>query len=214
MSAISDFCHVVMLLSPWEDPITLQRAWCLFEAYCSAKTKCRFEVALTGEQKRLFFEAIMEDTDKHINNMLSKIDCERSECYKPEDRDKIFDVVRREVGFGTINSMVFEQLRNWVVAVTKEELESCNFSNTNRSSNNSNNSICNSNIDVDERIRYLKLETALGGLYQGQGKYDEAEVCFKHCFDTRKADLGLVDEATLKSEHNLAILYLSQRQIF
>ncbi len=170
MSAISDFRHVVMLLSPWEDPITLQRAWCLFEAYCSAKTNCRFEVALSGEQKRLFFEAIIEDADLHINNMLSKIDCERSECFKPEDRDKIFDVVRREVGFGTINSMVFEQLRDWVVAVTKEELESCKVSITIRSNNNSNDASSSSsgsdisNLD-DERIRYLKLETDYISIY-------------------------------------------------
>ena len=123
MSAISDFKHVVMILSPWGDPISLTRAWCLFEVYCSAKTKCKFDVALSKEERASLFDAIMDDADLHVKRMLGKIDCEKSDCFKPEDKAKIFKVVRREVGFGTINSMVFEQLRDWVVAAVQEKIQ-------------------------------------------------------------------------------------------
>ena len=166
MSAIADFRHVVMLLSPWGDPISLKRAWCLFEAYCSAKTKCKFEVALSGDEKQQFIEAVIADAEKHVNNMLSKIDCEQSECYKPEDRDKIFDVVRREVSFGKINSMVFEQLRSWVLQVTNDELEvSKHLACSGGSVSNSGGGDANVNKSP-EFIRFLSLENALGDLYK------------------------------------------------
>ena len=30
-----DIQRVVMVMSPWNDPVTYQRAWCIFEAYCA-----------------------------------------------------------------------------------------------------------------------------------------------------------------------------------
>ena len=57
---------------------------------------------------------------RNIKDMLSTIDAERSECFKVEDKERIFDVVRKEIGFNKINSMVFNQLRNWVIKVTKD----------------------------------------------------------------------------------------------
>ena len=54
--------------------------------------------------------------------MLATINAEKSECWKAEDRDRIFDVVRRPVGFAGINAMVFEQLRGWVIQVTTSAL--------------------------------------------------------------------------------------------
>ena len=215
MSAIADFRHVVMLLSPWGDPISLKRAWCLFEAYCSAKTKCKFEVALSGDEKQQFIEAVIADAEKHVNNMLSKIDCEQSECYKPDDRDKIFDVVRREVSFGKINSMVFEQLRSWVLQVTSEELEvskllACSGSSVSNSGGGGGGSV-NSNVNKSsEFIRFLSLENALGDLYKLQGLYKEAESSYKHCLEARTVTLGQEDAATLQSLRNLSSIYKSQ----
>jgi len=117
-SAISEFQHVVMVLAPWSDPIPLTRAWCLFELYCSAVTKCRFEVAMTADQTQAFLEDIVDDTQSKINNMIGTINCEKSECYKPEDKVRIFEVVRKEVGFHKVNSIIFENLRTWVIETT------------------------------------------------------------------------------------------------
>jgi hypothetical protein len=47
--------------------------------------------------------------------MLATIDVAKSECFKPEDRENFFETVRREVGVGKINSMIFESLRSWVI---------------------------------------------------------------------------------------------------
>lgn len=37
--AIRDFGRTVMVFAPWQDPIPLRRAWCLWELYCTGKLK-------------------------------------------------------------------------------------------------------------------------------------------------------------------------------
>jgi hypothetical protein len=37
-NAIAEFGHTVMVLMPWDDPIPLKRAWCLFELFCTHDT--------------------------------------------------------------------------------------------------------------------------------------------------------------------------------
>lgn len=216
MSAISDFRRVVMVLSPWGDPISLKRAWCLFEVYCSAKMKCKFEVAFGAEQKRLFLEAMMGDAQSHVERMIAKIDCENSECFVAQDRDLIFGVVRREVGFSTINSMVFEQLRDWVVAVTKEEFDLYKAtleSNTNICSSGKSSCNCDSKEDVDVYMRYINLGSALGRLYRMQTKFDLAANICKHVFDVSKAKFGEDDVGTLSLERIVGQILYNQMKL-
>jgi len=232
MQAIKKLNNVVMIFSPWGKPTTLTRAWCLFEAYCCAKTDCKFEVAMSDEQRRLFFEAVMEDAHKNVNQMLADIDCQESDCFIPEDKEKIFEVVEREVGFGNINSMVFEQLRNWVIKVTREEMESVRDldprdadpdfqqlppkSGTNPSDTDPEfqqippKSRPTTRSTVESNL--LRLENSLGDLYEGQTKFDKALECFQHCFDGRKKKNGPDDPATLLSEYKLADILRLQRE--
>eukprot|EP01041_Mallomonas_annulata_P001209 gene1209-2353_t len=118
-SAIEQFHYTVMVLSPWHDPIPLTRAWCLFELYCTAETKSRFEIAISSDEKSLFLASMAKEGNTALNRMLGNIDCRRSECWKEEDRVRIFSVVENTVGFDTVNSTVFALLRDWVV-VTAE----------------------------------------------------------------------------------------------
>ena len=92
----------------------------LFEIYCTIITESKLEIAMSETHTNEFFDLMRKDVHRNIKDMLSKIDAERSECFKVEDKERIFDVVRKEIGFNKINSMVFNQLRNWVIKVTKD----------------------------------------------------------------------------------------------
>ncbi|KAJ3356664.1 Kinesin light chain 3 [Entophlyctis luteolus] len=55
MEAISKMRNVVMVCLPWNNPVTLTRAWCTFELFATKKTDSVFHVALTpAEEHRLF----------------------------------------------------------------------------------------------------------------------------------------------------------------
>jgi len=108
-----------------------------------------------------------KDGQGAINKMLATINAEKSECYKREDRDRIFDAVRKTVGFAGINAMVFEQLRDWVIVVTYAAV--------------------GREADVTKQAG---LKSTLGKLYEGQGKYAAAEPLYVESLATRKMILG------------------------
>ncbi|MFN9909593.1 MAG: hypothetical protein ACK56F_26330, partial [bacterium] len=127
-TAIAEFKYTVMVLSPWHDPIPLQRAWCLFELYCTHDTGCRFEVALGEKGHKDFVDAI-DSSDKTssevVNGMLARIDVRNSEAFKPEDKRMIHDTVRARVpgGFNKLNALVLELMRAWVLGIATEEFK-------------------------------------------------------------------------------------------
>jgi hypothetical protein len=90
-----------------------------------------------------------------ISDMIARVDCKKSESWNPLDREKIFDVVRKTVGFDTVNGMVFEQLRLWVIAAATQAIA----------------------IETNEQARY-QLKLSLARLYMGQSKYTQAETLF------------------------------------
>jgi tetratricopeptide (TPR) repeat protein len=185
-SAIESFGRTVMVLAPWDHPIPLTRAWCLWELYCTAHTQSKFEVAMTGSARMRFIDDVLEDSEGSINRMLSQIDVKNSECFKPEDREQIFKAIKSSVGFSELNRMVFEKLQDWVIVAMREE--------TAKGKNSTD-------------ARYL---TALAGLYKGQGKYVEAESLYMECLDVMRAALGEDHPHTLSSMNNLAMIYKSQ----
>jgi Flp pilus assembly protein TadD len=62
----------------------------------------------------------------------------------------------------------------------------------------------------DEHPEALKSVNNLAGLYELQGKYDQAEPLFVNCLAVRRRVLGDEHPDTLSSINDLAFLYKSQ----
>jgi tetratricopeptide (TPR) repeat protein len=122
-SAIAQFGRVVMVLSPWNDPIPFTRAWCLFEIYSAVSTNSQFEVAMSKSDFKLFLQSIKYDQMSFLA-MLGTIDLLKCEAFNPDDRDRIFEVVKSEVGFSTLNGMVKGKMREWVDATLSSRVKS------------------------------------------------------------------------------------------
>ena len=173
-SAIQMFGRTVMVLAPWSDPIPFTRGWCLFELYCTADTNSLFEVAMSQLHQAQFLHDMSKDGQKAMDKMLATINAERSECFRPEDLERIFEAVRRTVGFAGINKMVLEQMRNWASKVTMIAIK-----------------------EETDDVKILGLESTLANLLDSNGKYDDAETqvllystdTFKHLY----YDLEILD---------------------
>ena len=125
----------------------------------------------------MFLEDIRADTEGSINKMLAAIDAERSECFKQDDRDRIFHVVKTEVGFAGVNSMVFERMRDWVIDATREVMEEA----------------------AGDALEQLYLKRALAELYRQQGAYQQAEQLHLEVLERFKEQLGANHPDTLSS---------------
>ena len=119
MSAIEEFGNTLMILAPASDPIPLTRGCCVVGLYCTIKTNSDFDVAMSGEDLEIFFHDLEKSVDETINNLLGKINARNSKCFKPEDKERIFEAIERTVGFAKINTMIFDRLRDWVVQVVQ-----------------------------------------------------------------------------------------------
>ena len=185
-SAIEQFNHTVLILSPWNDPVPLTRAWCLFEIYCTAACKCRFDVAISPSDQKALIEATSKDATESINVMLATVDTRKSEAWNPADKNRIFDAVERTVGFDGINKLVFERLRDWVIDTAKDALGNCS-----------------------NAIDRARVQHSLGVLYKDQGRYQIAEQYLK---DSMKFFIELLGEEhpyKLVSYDRLVSLYLA-----
>ena len=225
-SAIEQFNHTVLILSPWNNPIPLTRAWCLFEIYCTAACKCRFEVAMSPSDQRTFIEAILKDATGSINTMLATVDTRKSESWNPADRTRIFDAVERTVGFDRINSLVFERLRDWVVDTAADALQNSSNEEDRANAQQSlgllylnqgryelsepylNESLAAFMEMHGEKHPYtLASMNNLAGLYRNMGRYEEALPLYTKCLAIKEIVLGEKHPETLSSMSNLAVLY-------
>ena len=225
-SAIEQLNHTVLILSPWNNPIPLTRAWCLFEIYCTAECKCRFEVAMSLSDKTDFMESLRKDTVRTINDMLATIDLRKSDANKQEEKVRIFNAVERTVGFNGMNSLVFERLRMWIIDTAKEFVCKCSDDIDRAGAQQAlgllymhqgqfevAQPLLNESMAIREKVfgeSHLDTLDAMNNMasyFQNTGIYDQALLLFKKCYAIKLNVLGVNHPSTLSSMNNLVILY-------
>jgi tetratricopeptide (TPR) repeat protein len=209
-SAIAEFGHMVMVMAPWSDPVPLTRAWCLFELYCIADISDGvFEVAMSKAEQAKFLVDISTDVEAQLGKMLAKIDCEKSECKKAEDRDAIFAAVREVIGFGKINKMIFERLRAWMMEVAIAAIET--LKEPDQVDRSRFVDAASAVITLEnENEPLIMFECLLAQLYCNQGKYDKAEELYLSCLEQRQTSLGSTHPKSLRTEFYLGEVYIHQ----
>jgi hypothetical protein len=90
VNSIGRMGRLVMVLTPWTNPITLSRAWCILELFACINSRSEFQVAMPPREYQSIFDVDLND---NFLKMLSKVQCEASECSRDEDRARIFDTV-------------------------------------------------------------------------------------------------------------------------
>ena len=110
--AISMMGHTVMLLSPWDAPQPLTRAWCLWELHCTVETGSRFSICLGPAEKAAFRTSLGRDYGSAAIAALSSIDVRNSQAGDPLDLEMILNAVdATEGGAEALTKRAVEQLR-------------------------------------------------------------------------------------------------------
>jgi len=103
--------HTVMLTSPWNNPTTLTRAWCVYEVICADKVNAVFETQLAPEDQSSFVAAIEEDYENLMTAFVN-LDIQKCTATKPEDKDKVLQQVSQLAGgLQGANARVIEALK-------------------------------------------------------------------------------------------------------
>ncbi|KAJ3037924.1 Kinesin light chain 3 [Rhizophlyctis rosea] len=190
MTAIAKIGSVLMVLTAWDGPITLTRAWCVFELYAAAHMKANFHVALPPEQRPAFSSALRNNY-RVVSGMLASVKSENSTATKAEDQQAIQKAIRDTVGFFSLDRTIFNLLSAWMVNVLHSYLQ-------------------RSQAEEADEVEHAKWQDCLGNLYLDQGRYDLALPLLLDCWHTVRQRLGEDDPNTLASMSNLATSYKYQ----
>ena len=190
ITAIGRMGQMVMVMTPWDNPICLTRAWCLIELFACRSSGSHFGVALPPAERVRFLQQITE-RPQAFYDMLSKVNTERSECSRDTDRDRIFTAVRGlDGGFRGLDRSVLATMTEWLERQLEEEIAGAAAR-------------CQTDVECS-------MMSALGSVFKDKGEYDRALALHEECLAKRKRVLGDDHPDTLLSLNNIAILFYSK----
>lgn len=107
--------HTLFVCSPWNKPVSVTRAWCLYEVMESLKpeNKCVFTPVLDPADQNAFATALLTDTSALVEIFIN-VDARSANAYLKEDLDMIFGWVEESVGFDEMNSTLQKGLYKWI----------------------------------------------------------------------------------------------------
>ena len=118
MHSIRSIGRTVMLLSPWDVPTPLTRAWRLCELYCTVEAGAAFSVCLGPNEPAAFEAAVFPDDGfQQIMGAFAAIDVSAAQAGSPDDLAMILGAAvqaeRRLRGLDTVATVA---LRSWLLA--------------------------------------------------------------------------------------------------
>jgi tetratricopeptide (TPR) repeat protein len=192
ISAIGAMGQMVMVMTPWDNPICLTRAWCLIELYACRSSGCNFCVALPPHERARFVQEMCEKAGAFYG-MLSKVNTSNSECSRDSDRDRIFAAVRTlQGGFVGLDRSVLQTMTEWLERQLEQEIAVA--------------------AAAGQQETEYKLMSALGGLLRDQGENGRALHLYEDCLAKSSRLFGEDHDDCLASLNNVASVCLGMGQ--
>jgi len=113
---------VIAMISPWNDPIYIKRAWCIFEMYTAVTENLELEVVMPERERVKFYESLAKGSTGlyELWKALAGLDVRQASAYILSDRNSIMQMVENDVGFTHLNTVVSERLVEWMLRVAQE----------------------------------------------------------------------------------------------
>jgi len=178
----------LLVLLPWNNPIPLTRAWCIYEIASALDKNKEPVVTMPKEQADLFMEGLMRG-DNSIMKVFMNLDSKNAEASVKSDLAMIRDDISQNMGgFNNVDQKVGDRLRLWLMSVVFKVNEEWP----------------KDQMETQRRGNFL---IQAGSFLDTQGKFDEALLMKKECVDVRTALLGPNHGSVLTAKNNLAVSY-------
>lgn len=114
--SIRNIGQVLLVLSPWNDPMPMKRAWCLFEIFNALEeSEVKLSINLPGSEIPDLKAGVLADPDLLIQ-AISHIQAEKAEAKSDSDRELIFEVIQKsDGGFPHVDQQVNNSIRSWYI---------------------------------------------------------------------------------------------------
>ena len=131
-NGVREIGQVLLVLSPWNDPIPITRSWCLFEIHNALEeSMVNLSIDIPDTEVVELREGVIKSSDSIIQ-ILTDIQAEKATATSAADKEMIFQVIRESSdGFPRVNQEVKKELRSWYIdklkGLIKVEPENPNF---------------------------------------------------------------------------------------
>ena len=184
----------MLVLSPWDSPIPMTRAWCLWELLCTVnQPEVNLIIRLPRSQRRAFHAGLTDNFDV-IMDSLRAVDARNAEAYLSHDKDMIFQAIEDSVGFDLMNEKVKEPLREWYLRTTVEITQAMV-------------------LMEDSSERQGRLMLNVGRALFDFGRYDDAGRFLRLAIATLQDMVGDVHESVADAVHHEARLLMTQGEL-
>lgn len=113
---------VVVVMAPWDTPVPVTRAWCLWEIMCALTQDGVLFIARFPPAQRLAFRSAVRDDWERVAAALPRVDVERAEAFKASDREFILATVAGTIGFAAVNERVRGIMQTWMIAAVEDAI--------------------------------------------------------------------------------------------
>jgi hypothetical protein len=111
---------VIIVLFPWDNPVWLGRAWCLYEFWAVLNGKVPHEFLLPTHDQPKFLDYLVRGG--RFEDVVKYVDISRAESGDKEAERRIKETVAARVGFAALNEAVTGGLRAWFLSVSADAL--------------------------------------------------------------------------------------------
>ena len=234
-TSIAEIASTLVVTMPWQQPVNLTRAWCVYEIFETAKpkpggtaqTECHF--LLPPRDRADMMRALIHDNSgimlNSLTELLSTVAVEDAEG-GASDRAEIMKLAK-EHGIGELNQLVCGALRRWFLGTAREELERRGEDAHDEATLDLAQGLakalwrsgdCNEaarwyhralrGIEAARGREHVDYGTVLGNLavaLKDAGKIEEAVPLYRASIASCSAALGATHENTLAAVNNLAV---------
>lgn len=107
--------RTVLVLQPSDKPLCFQRIWCLFELYATLKGGGKVELAMTTIEEQRLLQHIVDGKEDFTNSLLSAVLIERGDSERPDEGQKMLEIIRNDTGYPGANHIITTELKKLLV---------------------------------------------------------------------------------------------------
>ncbi|KAJ3081073.1 Kinesin light chain 3, partial [Rhizoclosmatium hyalinum] len=156
-NAIQKIGSVVLIMQPWDDPVPLTRAWCVYEIYVSNVAGSSFYVAMPPNETLIFMDSLKKQSRKYLS-LLANLNSQNCEAGSTSDQEAIFTAIERTIGFSKLDRTVLETLAVWIIGTLQDHI-----------------TLSRASQNLTHQIDWM---FALAGFYQILSHYEKAETVY------------------------------------
>ena len=124
---------MLLVFSPWNAPIPMTRAWCIYEMMCAIEENVLFHVNMPLVDLAAFLESLSDGEETpdvltssgkiitRLEDVLTRVNAENMESQNANDHKMIKETIEKTCGFPVLNSRIKKKMKEVLLNVAAQE---------------------------------------------------------------------------------------------